>query len=37
MSLLYNKYRGTLGLFYFKALHEAPNSYATGMITSGTV
>jgi len=36
MFLLYNKYRGILRLFYFNTLEEAPNSFATGMITQGT-
>jgi hypothetical protein len=36
MFLLYNKYRVILRLFYFNTLEEAPNSFATGMITQGT-
>lgn len=36
MFLLYNKYRGVLRLFYFNTLDEAPNSFATGVITQGS-
>jgi len=36
MFLLYNKYRGVLRLFYFNTLEEAPNSFATGVITQGS-